>query len=247
MAVSLIIQAAELLAIRRTFSDTGVWRWSDFRGEFAPLPAGIRALADLLLSYNRFVCLLWLQFIAAFTLLFVPSPLLIAGLLLSTIAVAVRWRGTFNGGSDCMTVVVLSALLIATIFPEHPTVVLGAIYYIALHSCLSYFVSGFVKLRSGSWREGKPLLPFLASGPFEIPAVLKRFLQLPGMALACCWIIIGFECLFPLLIFSSSYVLLILLCGVGFHLANAYLLGLNRFFFVWIATYPALLWCSGLT
>ena len=39
-----------------------------------------------------------------------------------------------------------------------------------------------------------------------------------------------------------------LLFGValGFHLANVYAFGLNRFLFAWLAAYPALYYCSSL-
>ena len=246
VALAIIIQAAELLTIRRTFSDRGVWRWSDLRGDFSDLPQALRRVADLILSYNVFVALLWLQLVAAILSLFVSSALLVVFLFVVTMAVAIRWRGTFNGGSDYMAVVVLSALLVVTVFPDRPLVVLGAVYYIALQSCLSYFISGVVKLRSKSWRHGNSLLAFLQSGPFEIPTLLRRYLNIPEVTFVLSWTIISFECLFPLTLVSPNLALPLLMCGIGFHLANSYLLGLNRFFFIWIATYPALLWCSSL-
>ena len=52
----------------------------------------------------------------------------------------------------------------------------------------------------------------------------------------------GLELLLPLTLLSPGLLLAALLLAAGFHLSNAMFLGLNRFVWVWIATYPSLFW-----
>ena len=51
-----------------------------------------------------------------------------------------------------------------------------------------------------------------------------------------------FELLFPLSLLTASSLYVALVIAASFHLANACLFGLNRFFWIWIAAYPSLLW-----
>ena len=51
-----------------------------------------------------------------------------------------------------------------------------------------------------------------------------------------------FELAFPLALASLATLALALVGAACFHLANAFLFGLNRFFWTWIAAYPSLIW-----
>lgn len=241
ISVGLFVGAAELLIIRRAFSDEGVWRWSDIRAEFSAGP--FRWFVGALLNYRSFVCLLGIQLVGALLLPFFFHPALVAALLFAVIATAVRFRGTFNGGSDFMTVVVLSGLFVAAVFSEHPTVVFGGVCYIAVVSVLSYFIAGIAKLRSRSWRRGEALPVLISGGVYGVSGVVGGlFARQPVFALLASWAIILFECAFPLALFDGRACLILLGLGVLFHLLNSLLLGLNRFLLVWVATYPAILW-----
>jgi hypothetical protein len=60
------------------------------------------------------------------------------------------------------------------------------------------------------------------------------------------WLVIVFECAFPLVLWVRPQgAALLLACGLAFHLCNALVLGLNRFLWAWLAGYPALLFWSG--
>ena len=56
------------------------------------------------------------------------------------------------------------------------------------------------------------------------------------------WAVILFELVFPLTLLSRQTLVAGLVVAATFHLANACLFGLNRFFWTWLSVYPAILW-----
>jgi hypothetical protein len=44
---------------------------------------------------------------------------------------------------------------------------------------------------------------------------------------------------------SQVSLIVALVVAAGFHLANACVFGLNRFFGIWLAAYPSLIWLQG--
>ncbi len=244
ISFSLILQTIEFLQLRKTFSSGSIWDWEILKQEFESAPKPLYDFLNFILSNKNFSGFLVVRLVLA-TLTFVfPSPIFIFVLFLSTILISLRWRGSFNGGSDFMTLVVLMALLIATTFPEHPKVRIGCLWYIALQTCTSYFIAGIVKLQKKNWRTGRALKGFLSSTIYR-PGWLESVLQNhPGFILFSSWFIMMFECAFPLALLHPKLCTPLLGIAFVFHLANAYVFGLNRFLFAWVAAYPALYFCS---
>lgn len=212
IALAVLLQTAELFFVRE-------WPWPIVASEFPrPLRPFVRAYRFWLL----------LRLLTSIYFLFIPSAWPFAVLIFSSWMIALRWRGTFNGGSDGMTMVVLCACLLAQARPDLAHV---GLWYIAIQIALSYAVAGVAKLRHGQWRDGQALAFFLErrSRAYDRPAA---------------WAVLVFECLWPLALISPQAALVFLTAGAAFHLANAYLFGLNRFFFAWLAGYPAVYWAS---
>lgn len=61
-----------------------------------------------------------------------------------------------------------------------------------------------------------------------------------GLAFFASWTIILFEVTFPAAILNAHLSLVYMASGLAFHAGNAYVFGLNRFFFAWLAAYPAI-------
>jgi hypothetical protein len=192
------------------------WSWDCLRLEIP------RVLHPLLKS-NRL--LLTVRLLAAIGALLFGEPVFIAILLFSTWAIAIRWRGTFNGGSDAMTFLILAAWLLAACVPQLESVCL---LYVAIQLVLSYFVAGIAKIFNPQWRNGEALTYFFAQSGFNISR---------GTSLGLSWILIAIECLFPFAFYAPT---LFVITAITFHVANVYIFGLNRFFFAWLAAYPAL-------
>ncbi len=245
-ALTIVLQTVELLAVRSYFSDNGVWRWEVIRREFETAPYPVRLLTDALCSYRFFLPLLVFRLLAATLVVFIPSWPLFAFLLLSQVIICVRWRGTFNGGSDYMTVILLSALLFASLFERQPTFCFAALCYVALQSFASYTVAGYAKLRSHCWRNGIALSLFLEESLYEAPTSFQALLRKSYIQKLLAWGVLAYECGFPLIFLHPIVCVGFLGAGFLFHLLNAYLFGLNRFLLTWIATYPALYLCASI-
>jgi hypothetical protein len=243
-ALGLVVQSVELWIIRDRVTDHGVWCWPVLRPEHDSLPFPLRWLFRLLLPYRPFIALVVLRALSAGWMLATSSIALAPLLLLAQVAICVRFRGTFNGGSDYMSVVLLLALSLACA----PALTRAALAYIAVQTTLSYCIAGLVKIKSRQWRDGEALRRFLALAAERhgAPRSLTDPLAAPRRAQLLALAIIGFECTFPLAWLDPRACVAYLAIGLGFHLANDVVFGLNRFFFAWAAAYPAVLFCSQL-
>lgn len=238
MVFALVLQTLEYVPLRAVVHENGVWRWSLLRRDWHFLPQALRKILDAIMGPRGFDELLGLRLLSALTTLFFPHPAVFLLLFLTTLLISVRWRGVFNGGSDYMTIVVLTGLLAASAFPQHVTWAIG---YVAFQLCLSYFVSGVVKLRRSSWRSGVALRGFLLwPVAYEPSTFLKAVTRRPTFCQMLAWGVILFECTFPLAMLNTPMTTVYMTLGVLFHLANVYIFGLNRFLWVWLAAYPAL-------
>jgi hypothetical protein len=244
IALAVLLQTIELWQLRAYLSNDGIWRWSILRREHATLPALVRGPLAVLLPYRPFLALLAIRSLCASWMFVAGDPALAPVLLLSQVAICIRFRGTFNGGSDYMSVLILLALS----FAGSPSLTRGALAYIAVQTTLSYCIAGLAKLKQSAWRDGRALGVFLdlATRRHGSPrwiaraAGTQRRCQLLALAL------MTFECGFPLAWLDPRVCAAFLAIGLGFHLANSLVFGLNRFFFAWAAAYPALLFCSQL-
>ena len=225
--------------------------WSVLRREIPARPAWVRPGLDALLSPLRYRALIALRLGLALALalgLLRGAPGLAGAVLLFAIALVLllRWRGAFNGGSDFMTLVGLTGLLIAHAvgaFHGMETGWRAGLWYIALQSLTSYFMSGWVKLLHPSWRSGRALPQFLDTG-IHGPLAPDSAYRKPRLALAISWAFTVWEGLFPLALLDVR--LAALFCAVAsvFHFLVFRFFGLNRFFWAWMTSYPAILWAA---
>jgi hypothetical protein len=244
VGIALFFQTLELISIRRTAQDTGIWEWKMIRRDFAPLPRWTRSIFDRVLSYPGFLALLALRLICAAMIAVLPHAFFAIILFASTLLISLRWRGSFNGGSDFMNLIVLSALSIALLFKNNASIGTACLWYIAIQTCTSYFIAGAIKLRRENWRNGSALSGFLSNtiySPDPLSTALSRSAQISQ---AASWAVMIFECLFPIALLNTRLSILMMGLAIAFHLSNFYFFGLNRFLLSWAAAYPALYYCS---
>ena len=234
-AIATAVAALELMRVHRAFESGGVFRWATLRRDFAGAPRFVRAVADVLFGARGTWALLVVQLAAAIALPLVahPAPAFVA--LGCALAIAIRFRGSYNGGSDAMLVVVLLGLGIAR--AGWPRVGLA---YIAAQLVLSYVLAGFAKLRDPRWRDGSAFEVLAALPAYAVPPAIARLLARPAIGRAAAYATLAFECGFPLALLDPRVATVMLAIGAGFHLANAIAFGLNRFLWTWLAAYPAL-------
>lgn len=250
ISLAVILQTIELFHIRQSFSDQGVWRWGNLKVEFEIFSKLTQKFLAFTLKYENFLVLLALRLIAAVCLIFYSNAFLFLYLLISTLLISLRWRGTFNGGSDYMTIIVLSALTFNSFFssPFENTlsekVSLAAIWYITIQICSSYFISGIVKIRRSNWRNGAALRGFMASTIYNDNSASRLISDNKIISIILSWAIIIFEVGFVVALLNPLLCVGFIIFALAFHLANFYFFGLNRFIFAWTSCYPALLFCS---
>ena len=241
---SLVLQTLEYLRIARL---DRIGDWSLQRQEVPLRPAAVRTLLDLLLRSRWYRMMLLARL--GLSLWLISGGLGLGGALMLfgiALVLLMRWRGAFNGGSDFMTLVGLSGLLIAHGVGAYTDPVLGwraAFWYVTLQSVTSYFVSGWVKLLRPEWRSGQALAIFLDTGVYG-PLPASSLFRQPLLARTCSWAFTIWEGCFPLALLDLRLALGFCAVAAMFHFLVFWFFGLNRFFWAWLSTYPAILYCS---
>ena len=169
------------------------------------------------------------------------TPLVTALLLLLGLAALHRFKGPYNGGSDRMSLLVLCCLCLTHVAPTDywREVAFG---YLAIQLTLSYFISGWVKVVNPEWRNGIALRDVFQFSAYPVSETLRSWQHSPKVLLFASWYVMLFELLFPLAFFTKTSLIIMLVVTASFHFSNACFFGLNRFFWIWIAAYPSIIW-----
>lgn len=171
----------------------------------------------------------------------IAVPWILLGLLALGLAALVRFQGPYNGGSDRMSLLMLCCLTALSWVPtRHLSETIFA--YFAFQLCMSYVISGWVKIRNPEWRRGDALADVFRFSAYPVSESLRGWAGRPGLLFVMGWGVMLFEVLFPLSLLHPATLPVALIIAAGFHLCNACLFGLNRFFWIWLAAYPSILW-----
>ena len=246
-ALSLMIQTFEFLRLQSATTAQGLWSWTIQKGDVAHASAPLRKLFDFLYQDRSHHLHLLLRAGAAASLFAGSSPASVSLLFISNILMLIRWRGAFNGGSDFMTLIVLTGLLVAQLASPivgPVTAWKAGLWYVSIHAMSSYFISGAIKLFSREWRNGTAL-PYFLDGGLYGPLKPHSLLRNRAVAMLCSWGFIVWECCFPLAMAGPLWAMVC--CGIAavFHFLVFRFFGLNRFFWAWLSSFPAIIYCSG--
>lgn len=248
-AVSVCLSSAELLAGRKYLAADGLLSWPVARLRLRWLAGGLLArMLTSVFSYPQVLALVIARFVAAVSILLLHPGYLMAAVLTGVVAAtsaAMLLRSPFgNDGADQMTLVCFVALSVSYI-GDSQAVLNACLWFIAGQSCLSYFTSGVAKLGAPGWRHGE-FVPFIFGTFVYGHSVAARLFQKSRrLSLFASWLVIIPECLFVLIFFIPlPWSMAFLAWGVMFHLLSASLMGLNTFFWSFVGTYPAVLYCS---
>jgi len=152
-----------------------------------------------------------------------------------------HFQGPYNGGSDRMSLLILCCLCLALFIPalQWRECIFG---YLAIQVILSYFIAGWVKIVNPAWRNGRALQDVFLFSAYPVSESLRRLADWPRLLFLMSWAVMLFEMLFPLALTTHTTLIVGLVMASLFHLANAVLFGLNRFFWIWLAAYPSIIW-----
>jgi hypothetical protein len=166
---------------------------------------------------------------------------MLLGLCLISLAMLHRFQGPYNGGSDRMGLLVLFCLTGIAFAPS--LALRETLYaYLAFQLTFSYVMSGYVKLKNPEWRSGRALCDVFQFSAYPVSENLRQWADRPRLMWRMSWGVMLFELLFPLALLSPASLFAALFLAASFHLSNAFLFGLNRFFWIWLSAYPALIW-----
>ena len=197
-------------------------------------------VADTLFTNDRYLfiarLLLAVLLMVGFQTAWVLLLLVLIGLVM-----LYRFQGPYNGGSDRMSLLILCSLCLVHFAPSlyWQEIAFG---YLALQLVLSYFISGWVKVINPDWRSGRALCDVFLFSAYPVSESLRAWSNKPRLLFTLSWGVILFELFFPFSLLSISSLYVALAIAASFHLANACLFGLNRFFWIWLAAFPSILW-----
>jgi hypothetical protein len=185
-----------------------------------------------------------------FLLRMIPSIFLLAGwqtpwacaaLVIVSFFILKRFQGPYNGGSDRMGLLILCCLTLTHFMPV-PRWQEYAFGYLALQLVLSYFIAGAVKVVNADWRSGRALQDVFLFSAYPVSESVRKWAYRPRILFVMSWAVMLFELSFPFALMTQETLVVGLVLAACFHFANACLFGLNRFFWVWLAAYPSILW-----
>jgi len=243
----LLISSFEYLYISKEFKPQGIFSWKIFssRGNYQK-STGLLKKTNLIFGYSATVSLHAARIISLIMLLVITDhyvkTLLLAFLFLTTLLLSYRTLIGLDGADQMDSILCITLLIV--FLADNSFIYKTGLVFIAAQSVLSYLVAGTAKLFSKKWRNGVAVFQIMNTKTYGFESIAKLLSTVPRFInLLFCWHIILFEVLFLLVFFlPSPWFLIFLLWGICFHIYNAVAMGLNNFFWAFIATYPAIIY-----
>jgi pimeloyl-ACP methyl ester carboxylesterase len=151
-----------------------------------------------------------------------------------------------SDGADQVSFLVQALTTVARLGHRRPAVVDACLWFVSLQSVLSYTVSGWAKLPSATWRSGRALPGITRTITYGEPRVWELMRRHPRLTRTAAHAVLAMECGFPAVFLGRGRLAPYLLGAAGaFHLVNARVMGLGRFFWSFTSTYPAVAYTAG--
>jgi hypothetical protein len=249
-AIGVVISSSEWLVARDQLHPTGLLGWDVACLRHALfVRRGLASALGALFSYPNVLVLVVLRGLSA-CLLIVGPPLPLgvrigAAFMVAITSALIGLRCPFGlDGADQMTTFIFGTLFLA-LLSSRLWVLEVFVWALAVQSCLSYSTAGIAKLTSQEWRSGSAIASVWNTRIYGWSRVGAPLRAHPKVSLCVGWSLIAFECLFFVSLFGPRpATIAVLAIGVIFHATSAVVMGLNTFFWAFIATYPAIYCCA---
>lgn len=237
LASVMILQSLELIVLCLKKDFFSIWSFENLKEDLK---------FKFLFSNTSFRVTILLQLMTAIFALFYSDSFLFGFLFITHLLICMRFRGTFNGGSDMMTFVLLTGVFISLAGTTEKIQKLGLIY-ITIHTVYSYFKAGLAKVIRSEWRRGEALPIFLNRSVFpEIRKFSQWINKSHLLKMIFAWGVILFELIALTLPFFTDYTQVYFITAVIFHAIVFVSFGFNRFFWIWLCAWPCILYCLNL-
>jgi hypothetical protein len=246
--VAVVLQALQVLVESKQYGASGIYSYAVLRKPFSWMSKGWQGFVlNRLCESPSYLLFIALQMIAAVLVIFHLFPSLLGCFILMILLVhllsCLRHKAGLDGAQQMQTIIFASLLLFY--MSSDPLAKTDCLLFIGLQVLLAYLTAGVVKVKSSAWRSGTALGNILQGARFRNEKVSHMVRKYPLLAKIVCWSIFTGECLFPLLVLTGTQsCLLVLVAGILFHLTIALVMGLNSFFWSFVATYPAVLFLA---
>jgi hypothetical protein len=246
LCIAVFLTALEYVMIIRQFADDGIYSWKMIKLRTA---RSIRKLSpDMLFNKSGVFTIMSLRIGGSIYLFIDPissvTVYILAIVVTTSLLLAVR-NPIGGDGADQMSAIISIALLIAFIFRD-PKITAVSLYFIAVQSIISYVIAGSAKMLSKKWRSGAAIFQIMNTesyGSERIALYLHR--SSPVVSAVLSWNVMLVEGLFfTVAILPYPYFLIFFVWGLFFHAYNAVVMGLNNFFWVFLSTYPAIIYAN---
>ncbi|TGY77170.1 hypothetical protein [Cellulomonas shaoxiangyii] len=247
--MGIALTALEYLARPGQLGDKGLLSWDVERTR---MKAASRRRADALnvLAKPPGIHVIFaLRLLAALVLLNPASPArarTIAVGYLSATTYALHYRIRYGtDGTDHMTLLTYASLFVARVLPADERVRQAVAWFLAGQTTLSYLAAGLAKAAGPSWRTGLAMPGIFRTKVYGDRRVYELLKDRRALSTVAGWAVIAGEVVLPLVLVApkaSGWGLLGL--GASFHLGNAAFMGLNRFVWAFVGTYPAVVACA---
>lgn len=272
-AIILILQTSELINLSSYFIKSNedsselkntklIWDYDLIKKQYSNFNPIVRKIIDFFLIDKNFKKLLYINILLSILLIinsiiiFLPiNFILILLLIVIQLLISNRFGGSFNGAADSMVLIILISLLlfeldeVTNLFSipiENNINQKLSFIYLTFNVSNSYFSAGWAKLKEKNWLNGIALSIFLEESVIK-SKFKDKVIEILSVNIVSRLIgisIILWEISIIIALFIPNYLIIYLIFGVIFHFCNYLLFGLNRFFLLWIITYPILIYTS---
>lgn len=236
---TLTLQLIELFVIAAGKNFQVLWTYKNL---YEDLEAGLplpRAWIRKLFSDSAIMKILILNLTLVATCFFIPHLYFFGVIFLCQVYICIRFRGSLNGGSDMMTFVLITGVILMHLFGAR----IGLIY-ISVHTIYSYLKAGLAKAKHLEWWNGNALPTFLHRSLYTRSHLIADWLEKSQRISRVAGILtVLFELSAIALLFFPDLVWIYFSAAVLFHLVVYFTFGLNRFFWAWMSAWPATIFC----
>lgn len=248
LSIGLIIGALEDIFSWSEFKNRNILSWRVFKVSYGSFQKK-RAfkLIHYLFDDSLFIYTFFLRLVTAIGMLFISlsHPFLLF-ILLITHLILLSLVGIRNAygldGTFHLYLILLTGISIGILNGIDSSTSLFCLIFIVSQLILAYFISGITKLISPIWRSGKAIRGIFSTTCYGHPLIYQLTHQKKKLSILISLTVIFFEIFFFTVFLDIKICYLFICGGVLFHLSNAYFMGLNNFFFAFMAAYPSLIY-----
>lgn len=247
-ALGAAVSSLEYLASMRNFDRGQLLDWQTARTRYRWMSGKPGKVLDVLFDKRGMQTIFTLRVIAAGALMAPGTSRGVrtsAATFLAATNFAVAARSPYGSdGSETILNISLSSIALSRMLGDDPRAREACLWFIALQSSFSYGIAGAAKAISPVWRDGTAIRDIFRTRIFGQKHVFAFVKDKPHLARALGIVTIVGETAFPLVVVAPPKMAkAILAVGGSFHIGNAFVMGLNRFVWAFLGTYPAVEYC----